>query len=262
MRSLVAFFLMLPLLFTGCGSSTNASTSSSGAMSGNWQMSLLPSNNPNARSQSGFLLQTGSTLTGSVMLIDSPCSGVGTVNGTVTSTAVSLVVDPVGTQINMTGTLASNPTSMMGNYTLLSTGCIGSQTSPQTGTWTATLVAPMKGTISNASFTSSRFTSDPNNPYTMGGQVTQGANTGQSNTSLSGNMTSTNYPCFANANLTGVISGTSVTLNIVDPTGVQLGQVSGTITTDGTTFSGSYKILPQSTRHCDVGDEGSVSFTL
>jgi len=249
----------LPFLFTGCGSSKDPS-SVSGPMAGNWQMSLLPSTNIHARSQSGFLQQNGNTISGSLLLVDSPCSGVGSATGTAAGNNVSLVVAPVGVQITLTGTSTSNPSSMSGNYTLISTGCQQEQTSPQTGTWTASLVAPMNGTISTGSFASTRL----NTSYTLGGTVTQGPNTGLSNTSVSGSFSfsaSTPY-CFSGLTMSGVISGTSVTLNLLDSTNTQQGEINGTLTLDGTSFTGSYKIMPQNNQPCVAGDEGTVTFTL
>src|ERR1700679_526355 len=150
MRRSYALILALPLLLNGCGggSSNSNSSSASGSISGNWQMSLQKSNSTlQPKTQSGFLVQNGGNVAGSVLFTDIPCSGIGGVTGTVSGTDVSLVVDPVGVEVNLSGTVGSGQTAMSGNYTILSTGCSGTETAPQTGTWTASLVSPFSGNI-------------------------------------------------------------------------------------------------------------------
>ncbi len=179
MRNRIVLPLFLALLMTACSSSSSHTTaSSSGAISGNWQMSLQKANSTLApKTQSGFLMQTGNAITGSVIFIDIPCSGVGGVTGTLDGSNVSLVVAPDGTQVNLTGTVNTGGGSMGGNYNILSTGCVGSQTAPQSGTWTANLVAPLSGSI-QGSFSSTVL----GNTFALyrAVVVTQGPNTGVS----------------------------------------------------------------------------------
>lgn len=259
MQRKILLLLALPLLMTACGGSSK-SVSSSGAISGNWEMSLQKSDSTLApKTQSGFLLQNGNIVTGGVIFTDIPCSGVGSVAGTINGTAISLVVDPTGTSVNLSGIIGAGQTSMSGDYTILSTGCGGSQTAPQQGTWTANLVAPLSGNI-QGSFSSNVHSTT----YTMTGQVTQGANTGVSSAPLTGTLTATGY-CFTTANIVGSISGTAVVFNLVDPDGTQIGQVAGTTTLDGTSMTGTYQVLGLGTGAapgCVDGDSGTVTLTL
>jgi hypothetical protein len=67
--------------------------------------------------QSGFLVQNSGAISGSMMLNDAPCSSVGSVGGTLTGTAVSLIENPTGLAVSLDGTLGSDQTTMSGNYT-------------------------------------------------------------------------------------------------------------------------------------------------
>ncbi len=259
MHRRIALFLALPILMTACGSSYNPS--SSHTVSGNWQMNLLASNN-NVASASGFLVQIGNSVTGSVLVSDGPCSGVGTVDGTITGTGISVTVASVGLQINLSGTLGSNLNSMSGNYTILSTGCPDSpRPVAENGTWMANLVTPLSGSI-HGTFTHS--TKTHTNTYPVTGKINQAPNAGISNTSLSGALSATNY-CFTTANIAGLVSGQSVVMNLVNPDGTQIGLVSGTSSVAGTSVTGVYQIFAQGAGAlppCNDGDSGTVMLTV
>lgn len=256
MRARIALLLILPTFLSACGSNSSNSSNngsqstSTGELSGNWQISLLPFNTSgNLNSQSGFLLQNGETVTGGIIFNDSPCSGVGAVSGAVSGAGVTLVANPVGTQINLNGVIASGPTSMGGQYTLLSTGCTGGVV-PQTGTWIADLVAPLNGTVSGS------LSSQSGPSYILSGQLSQGPNSGGSSASLTGTLSIAGY-CVSTVNITGSISGTALTLNLVNSDGTQAGQISATTSLDGTTVSGTYN-----TSCGQSVDAGTVRFTL
>ena len=248
------------LLATACGSSSKPS-SSSDSISGNWQMSLTPSGTSFAPTQSGFLLESNGTVTGAMnFAISTACVGVGNVTGTVNGSDVSLLLSPSGLTVELTGTIPSTG-FMTGNYTILSSGCSGEYSAPQTGTWTASQVTPLSGTIQGT------FTSTFGPVYSMSGQLAQGSNTGVSSAGLSGNLATTGYCFFSSATLTGTISGTSVVLNIVGSDGTQLGEVVGTASLDGTLVTGTYKMLGFGvglgyTPPCVNGDSGTVTLAL
>jgi hypothetical protein len=335
MQCRISLFLALPILMTACGgSSSSTNASSSGAISGNWQMALQkaptttahitvisrasdvvsatvnsttgfsvsseitvsgvtdPTYNgafvlsavdsstnvlewtqsgPNSSStggsiaqnavppktSSGFLVQNGDIVTGSIMFTDPPCSGVGSVDATVSGASISLQLNPAGVNINLSGIIGSGQNSMSGSYTILSTGCSNGS---ETGTWTANLVAPLKGNI-QATFTSKFI-----GPLALTGQLSQGPNTGISNASLTGHLSAANY-CFSTANITGLISGTSVVMNLVNPDGTIIGQVSGTASLDGTSVAGTYQVTglgkgAEPNPPCVNGDSGTVTMTL
>src|SRR5579871_6978871 len=93
MRLGFSLLLCSAMLLVGCGrgssNNSNPPVNGTGALSGNWQMSLLPTGKTLAKTQSGFLQQSGSTVTGGLMVLDSPCSGVGNVTGTLDGSTVS-----------------------------------------------------------------------------------------------------------------------------------------------------------------------------
>lgn len=257
MRLRFSLLLCSAMLLAGCGSNNNSNSSPSapGALSGNWQMSLLPTGKKLAKTQSGFLVQTGSTVTGSLMVLDSPCSGVGDVTGTIDSTGVSLTVNPTQLQVSLTGTVGSDQKSMSGDFTILQFGCSGTSSAPLSGTWTANLVAPLNGKI-QGTFTSQGVT------YPVSGQISQGPNTGISTAALSGNITVSGY-CFLGAGFTGTVSGTALVLNLLNPDGSQAGQMTGANSVDGTSISGKYSLTPPSNSPAPCkGGEGGGTFSF
>jgi hypothetical protein len=255
--------LLMLFYMTACGGSSQSANSAAGAVSGNWQMSLQKNNSklkPNTLS--GFLLEDAAgTVTGNVILTYVPCSGVGAASGAVTQPNISLTVSPNGTTLSLTGTVGSDLSSMSGDYTMLSTGCSGSQNLPsQTGTWKANLVKPFSGNI-QGTFTSTTL----GTAFPISGQVSQGPNTGGTYAALTGNLAITGSSCFSSASISGVISGTAVAINFSASNGTEIGQITGTSSLDGTSLSGSYKIVPQGTlpgTPCRGGDTGTVSLTL
>lgn len=248
--------LILAILITGCGSSNRSTLPSAGQFSGNWQLNMSPSDgDPSPKTQSGFLLQNGNTITGSWLVSDAPCSGVATVAGTASGSTVELTVTPVGMQVNLTGALQSGNAAMNGDYTAVATGCGGRQTAPQSGTWTANLVAPLNGNL-NGTITSQRS----GQTYSVSGQISQGPNVGSSNATLIGTLNFDGY-CVSTVNIAGVISGTSIAINLVNADGSQAGQMSATTSLDGTSITGKYNVNAPASP-CGVGDLGSVTFTL
>ena len=253
-------FVTVAGLLAGCGSSKSTANSSdpSAGISGNWQMSLVPTNSTDPKSQSGFLLQSGTAVSGSVIVIDTPCSGIATVDGTVSGSDVSLVVTLSGDVINLTGSV-SGQNAMSGTYTILSQGCSKTGVSPQTGTWTASEVPPVNGNIQSGTYTSNRMPS----PFTgITGQLAQGQNTGISTATLTGTISIPGY-CFTSANLAGTISGTSTVLNVLASDGTQLGQITGVVS--GNSLSGTMNYVGEGTggtQGCRDDDAGTITLTV
>jgi hypothetical protein len=246
----------------GCGGGSSNSTASVGdPLSGNWEMSLQKGPSDPPKTLSGSLMEgPEGAVTGSALFSDIPCSGVGDVNGSVNESDVSLTVSPNGSTVNLSGQLGAGGTTMSGSYTILSSGCDGSPSGPQAGSWTASLVSPLVGSIQGA-FVSKMSGST----YPISGKVTQGPNSGSSTTSLSGNLSITGSPCFTTSTLSGAISGTAVVIIFSEPNGAEIGQISGTSSFDGTSLTGKYRIARQNTppgTPCREGDNGTVSFTL
>jgi hypothetical protein len=226
--------LIFIVALTACGGSSG--TGIPATLSGNWQMTLQ--NATSSETQSGFLLETANTLSGSFLLSgqtnsgQTSCSGVGSAVGQASGNNVQLTVSPAGQTVNLTGMSANNATSMSGNYSILAAGC--GQT--DLGTWSATLVDTLTG-----NFQATFSLSGSGTVFHFSGNITQGPNTGQSTATLSGTMTSSDSPCFTSATIGGVVSGTSVVWNWVSSDGSELGKYSGTMTTDATSIAGTYR---------------------
>lgn len=266
MHRRIGFLLSLSLLMSACGNSKSDPTSSSSSVSGNWQISLTETGGTKVSgTQSGSLLQNNDAVTGSLIFTDSPCSGVGSVQGSVSGTAVSLTVNTTGAEINLTGAMGSSSctagqTCMSGAYTTLSTGCIAGKSIPSAGTWIATLVPPLSGNVTG-SFSKKGVTT-----ATVTGTVTQGSNSGTSTTPLSGSLTFTGGFCYSSANIVGSISGTSVVMNLVDSNGVQIGEVVGTTSsTNGTSLDGTYDYVglgSGAAKACRDGNSGTANLQI
>jgi hypothetical protein len=224
-------------------------------------MSLQKSNSTlKPRIQSGFLVENQGAVTGGVMLIDYPCSGTGSLTGSVDGSNVAFDVALTGLNVTLTGTVGSDPGSMSGSYTILSAGCQATSGAKQeTGTWTASLVSALNGSFQGA-LTSKHLGTD----IAVTGQITQGQNSGLSSTSLSGNLSATGY-CFSTATASGSISGTTAVMNLLNAAGVQIGQIVGTTSLDAKSITGTYTILPlgpSATYPCNIGDSGTVALTF
>jgi hypothetical protein len=259
MQRSMALLLLFPLFLTGCGGGGNnnpADPAASTSISGNWQMTLQPANtNAAPRAQSGFLVQSGNTVSGNLLLTDPPCSGTAAVSGNVSGTSVSIGLNPVGVSVSLTGTLGTPANSMSGSYTILSTGCVADNTSPDTGTWTGSLVSPLNGSF-QGQFTLGNDTAS----YSLAGSVTQGPNTGTLNATVAGTFTMTGY-CFASANISGVVNGTSAVMNLLDSTGNQIGEMYGTTSTDGSSMNGRFSYEgegPTGAKGCRTPQAGPV----
>ena len=246
------------LVLTGCGAS-GTSSAKSNVLSGNWQMTLT--RNPTfARTQSGFLIQSGATLAGGLTLSSNllgNCAAAGPAQGNMSGSTVAITVNETGQTVNLTGTAASDGSSVTGNYSIYANGCGLSEV----GTWAATKVKTLTGNI-QATFTSS---AQSNLVYQFSGSIAQGPNTGTSTANLTGNMTSSNAPCVSTASISGLISGTSVLLNPFASDGTALGQVQATMTTDASTITGVYDFKNVNSNvfaNCGGGDYGNVTISV
>jgi len=257
-KALTLATVVFLLTLTACGGGAN-SPNSAASLSGNWQMQLV--RNPTfSRSQSGFIVQSGKMLNGGLTLSQNllgNCAAAGPAQGQMSGSKVAISVNETGQTVNLAGTVATDGSSMSGNYSILANGCGLSEV----GTWTGTKVKAVSGSFQATLSSSWR----PNLVYQFTGTVTQGANTGAPNATLSGSMTSTNSPCFSNASLSGLISGTTLVLNPFAADGTALGQISGTVTTDGSTITGNYNFFNVNSTvfaNCGGGDSGTISVTV
>jgi len=278
-RLFVGLLLTTLIATTACGGGSTAA-SSGGALSGNWQIALVRQSVPTQPlTYTGFLTQSGDSVSGNLILgsgfVGSGCSGVGPVTGTVNGQNVSLTINQFGGDVSLTGTVRTVPPSgapMNGQFSFLASGC---NAFPGTGSWSAFQVVPVNGSF-HGTFTS---TLPPPNNGTINvvGTLTQGPNTGGSTADLSGSITLVGTPHFCSylstATISGLISGTSVSLNLFGPDGSlitqigQIGQISNpevtsqvTVTADATALSGPYT-FPAISASCSQ-DQGTFQITF
>jgi len=239
----------------GCGGGSKPA-SATGLLEGNWQITLIPHGSTLQPVYTGFLLQKGPNVSGSVILGDG-CSGVGTVTGKFDGQNVTLGIQEFGQDISLNGSMPSGSASLSGQYSTLAGACGGNST----GTWTAVQVKPLAGAF-HGTFTSLNAT------LTVTGTLTQGANIGASTATVSGNITATGTVIcsyLTSASIRGVISGTVLNVDFYDSKGNIIGQIPTTaqpalLTPDGTSLSGSYSFGAIS-GSC-FGDNGSVQLSF
>ena len=265
--------LTMLLIAINCGGGAAATGPSNGALSGNWEIQLFRHVNPNPPLvYTGFLIQSGNNITGSLMFDLSTvgsgtCEGAGSVNGTMKQQEIALTINEQGEDISLSGTMpsGSSSTSLTGQFSNLAGGCTNYA---NTGTWTATSIAPVTGSF-HGTFTSTNTPS--NGTFNVTGSMNQGANTGADTATLSGSIAASNTPSFcsyvSSATISGLISGTSVLIGLYGPNGAQITQLGGvggnstvTITPDAKSISGTYT-FPSMSSSCG-GDQGTFQLTF
>jgi len=185
---------------------------------------------------------------------------------------VSLTINEFGEEVNLTGTVPSSNAPMSGEFSFLSGGC---NAFPGSGTWSAIQVVPINGSF-HGTFKSTL--PPPNNgTVDVAGTLTQGPNTGGSTATLTGSISVVGAPHFCSylstATISGLISGTSVSLNLFGPNGsliTQIGQIGqignpqvttqATVTADGTALSAPYT-FPAISTSCNQ-DQGMFQITF
>jgi hypothetical protein len=264
------------VVLSACGGGSPNQSQTTGSIAGNWQFAMAaPSDNSFIGGiQGGFLLQRNGSLTGSVtysVLLPpqqqggSPTlcnSGSGTVTGTISGQTTTLTV-VAGPQIyTLTGTVSTGGSTIMGSYASTDgNGCGTAQTGLQ---WSATSVPSVTGAI-QGNFHSSLNPVLRNQDFPVSGSLLQGENIGASNATVTGTLTFESYPCLSTASVNGQISGDFVTLQIVAPNGLNVGEIffQTASSVGGFVLHGEYGV---STKPCPggtlAGDIGNVCVAL
>ena len=245
MKSFSIVLLMAGLIFfSSCGGgSSQLAQSGPDTAAGNWQFAFTaPSDSPAGTLyglQGGFLLQNMGTVSGSVEYSVSiaasvpPCnSGAAVMSGTISGQAVNLTAVAGSQTFTLTGSLTADGATMMGTYSATA-GTASNGTacgSVQSGlAWQATLVPPLSGGVQgNLHSTAGGLLQDQN--FTVSGSLSQGKNTGLSNSTITGSLVFQDYPCLdAGQTITvnGTISGTSLILQLFSDKGLNIGQIGG-----------------------------------
>ncbi len=256
----ISFLLCVSVTLLACGNGGN-SVSSSSPLSGNWQITLQRHAHFAPFVFTGFLLQSGPAVTGS-MILGGGCEGVGPVTGTLDGQNLSLTISEFGQDISLTGTLPpgspSSSSFISGAFSSVAGGCADYAS---TGTWSAVSVTPLTGAFHGTLVSASITNPDT---FNVTGTLIQGPNTGSSNAMLSGNIVATGAPHFCpyltTATITGLISGTTVTLNLFDPSGAQITQMASSITHDATTLNGTYSF--QEISNGCLGENGTIQLSF
>ena len=256
--AVLGLFALVMATLEGCGNGHPPFPfANAGTLSGNWQITLTPHCCTNTELFSGFMIQSGSSLNGSLIL-GFGCPGVGPVSGSVNGHNLTLTINEFGQNISLTGTAYTNGT-LAGSYSTLAGAC---DVQPSTGSFTAFQVKTISGSFHGT------FSGQTNGPQTVTGTLNQGTNVGGSTATLTGSLNATSSgPCpyLTNASLRGVISGTSISLNIYGPAGTLIGQIPSTVApatvaADASALSGGYVFSSQSS-NCS-GDLGTFQITF
>jgi len=249
------------IALSGCGGSNrNSGSQSPSALSGNWQFTMAPPADGSFSGglQGGFLLQNSGAVTGAVaysfVVPASPnpvtSAGSATINpGTITGQNVAFTATDVTLSFTLTGTLSLDSATMQGTYTCASasalsgTACASAQTGGTAQTamqWSAILVPPLTGPVQGSIHSAGGTAGLSGQEFLVSGALSQGANTGASSAAVTGSLSFLNsitdlsdYPCFTLASVTGQISGSTVTLQILASNGSSIGQIGASTAATG-----------------------------
>ena len=219
-------------------------------LSGNWQFTVA---NPPDQSfvgglQGGFLVQNNSSLSGSVAFSVSSSSaancsnGSAAITGTISGQNVTFAALAGSQTFTFTGSVSLDNSTMIGTYdsTAGTTGCGTAQTGLA---WSAKFVPPLVGAIQGNFHSTGGSSGLMNQQFPVTGLITQAQNTGQSSAVVTGTLTFVDpisllsfYPCIDTINLSGSISGNTVTLQLLGTDGSTVGQIGGILPTQPVTF--------------------------
>ncbi len=287
-RSWFFCFVAGLLLLSGCAGSHPSASTGSGQIAGNWQFTMAPPADGSFQGgiQGGFLLQNNSAVTGAVVYtVELPplpggaptiCdSGSAPVTGTSNGQNVTLTVIAAAQTFTLIGGVSTDGSTMTGTYTSTDgKGCGTTQAGLQ---WNAALVPPVTGTV-QGDFHSAQSTTLPlDQDFVVTGSLSQGANIGASNATVTGTLNFQGYPCLTSASVNGQISGNSVILKIIGSNGLNVGQIGAPIgyskpspvtvatSSSGTVLQGAFG-YGISTSACPggnlAGDIGNVCLSL
>jgi hypothetical protein len=240
----ILFVLSLIAALGGCGS--GSTTQFPITATGDWQFSMSEQLNSDPTKpsftgglQGGFLVQNGTTIFGQATFTvmtqppygsggtPTPCnSGIAPITGTISGQTVNLTATSVGQQTyTFTGTLSFDGTIISGSYT--STDGAGCGIAA-TQAWSANLIPPLTSTSVQGLFHSMGGLAGLNEQdFVVTGELFEGTNTGASSAPITGslNFSSSNYPCVGEATVTGQISGSTVSLQIIGSGNTTVGQM-------------------------------------
>jgi hypothetical protein len=254
-RAAIALLVSLLGIVTACGKSDNSPTTGS-VLNGNWEITLNSHASTDPQTFSGFLLQSGNTISGSLIL-GAGCNGVGPVTGTLDNQNLSMSINEFGQAVSLVGIAPTGASgAMSGEFSTLAGGCTPLA---DTGTWSGRMIPPISGNFHGS------FQSPSNGTVNVTGMLQQGSNTGASNASVTGTLDALPPQQFCayvtSATISGTISGTNVTLKLFGPDGVQFTQLDASVTPDGTSLTAPSYVFPTISSNCN-GDQGTFQITF
>ncbi len=255
-----AVIIMMALSACGAGSASG-DVPQSATLSGNWQFTMASPNAPTGTVyglQGGFLLQANGSVTGQAVYSVSNVqnnqpvvcnSGTATVSGTLSGQTVTLTV-VAGTPSNNTtfalagtlGSTATGPTltgdsSKSSSTVVTPSGTAACDSAQPNLSWSAFFVPTLTGSITGSFHSAGPPQNNSavgNQDFPVTGALTQGANIGASNATVTGALTFmdpitglSDYPCIpaGSVSVNGQISGNTVILQLIDLNGSNDGQV-------------------------------------
>ena len=227
-----ALAICLLVSATACGGGGSPKPPTSG-LAGNWQITLVRHNSTEPWNFSGFLVETGKTLSGSMILgAGAPCSTEsGPITGSVDGSNVQMTIDSLGQDFSLTGSAASasgGSSTMSGQFSTLNGPCLGSSS---TGNWTAVQVLPLTSPFhGTATYVTQGLNGSPVTAViNLSGTIAQGPNAGASNATVTGTFSATSAQQFCSylttGYMTGLVSGTGVRITLFGPDGSVAGSV-------------------------------------
>lgn len=194
MRPVCVAIVTFCLLLSGCGGGSSSTTppppTPLSLQSGNWDFSATSSSGPSFLI-GGNVVQTGTSITGGVHVVNSTCITASTpvpITGSISGQTATVTSAAVASQ-TINATLSGSPTALNGTYSVTGTGCAGGDK----GTIAGVLVPSVTGTWKGA-FVSSVVA----NPTVITTAViTEGAADANGLFSLTGTATYSGSPCFA-----------------------------------------------------------------
>jgi hypothetical protein len=205
MRTILAFALLAVAVTAGCGSGSSSSTSPGQiSIAGNWQFTVASVHGGTANG-TGTLTQSGATFSGTLALTSATgpvCAASATISGTISGTNFTASLDENGQAVGLTGTVASDGSSVSGTYTAPAGGC----TNGDTGTFSGT-----RTSVGGA------FAGQLNAADRM--PIGLSLNLRDEGGAVSGSAFFTHSACFASLKVAGQVEGSQIELRGVSPGG-------------------------------------------
>ena len=202
MRLVCLAIVTFCLLISGCGggsSSTPAPTPTPvpqlALTSGNWDFAAVSSSGPSFLI-GGNVVQTGSSVTGGLRVVNSACFTPSTavpISGTISGQTANVTSAAIASQ-TINATLSGSATSLTGTYSVTGTGCAGGDKGNIAGVLVPSISGTWKGTfISNTV---------ANPSVGVSATITEGAPDATGLFVLTGSAAYTGSPCFATGTTT------------------------------------------------------------